>query len=360
VTNTGLFEYTLVPSISSATAASGAVAGSSNATPTNDQKLSEGLHFPPFGYPSKAAREGAFVEGKKVPGLGDEDSVRGSSLWTYDLRVPTHPLTIAKLRLGSHVSELPNQTIGGAAPTDVVAGDGGVYVSLAHEDAIVKVSTDGKRVLAQTPLTPFTGKQFEDAQHRPLRRVMPSRLAVRDGRLYVAESGIDAVAVLQTSNLSVIEHIPVGWNPSAVVLSPDGSMLYVVNAKGKGAGPNAGPAHNPNAPSYVGSLEYGSVSAINLATLLAPESLTQTVIAANTAAIASRDPLPHLKHCFLIIRENRTYDEVLGDVAGANGDPSLARYGMDGWAEENPRATHLKVTPNLHALVSQFAMSDGR
>ncbi len=67
---------------------------------------------------------------------------------------------------------------------------------------------------------------------------------------------------------------------------------------------------------------------------------------------------PRLKHCFLVIRENRTYDEVLGDVAGANGDASLARYGMDGWAAEEKSATHLKVTPNLHALAGRFAMSD--
>jgi hypothetical protein len=79
-----------------------------------------------------------------------------------------------------------------------------------------------------------------------------------------------------------------------------------------------------------------------------------------------------LKHCFLIVRENRTYDEVLGDVAGANGDASLARYGMDGWITDNdarPRnertaagtaksATGLKITPNLHALAARFAISD--
>jgi hypothetical protein len=59
-----------------------------------------------------------------------------------------------------------------------------------------------------------------------------------------------------------------------------------------------------------------------------------------------------------VIRENRTYDEVLGDVAGTNGDATLARYGLDGWAEEQKSATHLQVTPNLHALVGQFAMSD--
>ena len=100
------------------------------------------------------------------------------------------------------------------------------------------------------------------------------------------------------------------------------------------------------------------MSAISLSSLPAAEELTKTVIAANTSAIAKSTELPKLKHCFLVIRENRTYDEVLGDVAGANGDPSLARYGLDGWAAEEKSATHLKVTPNLHALVGRFAMSD--
>ncbi|MGA7155454.1 MAG: YncE family protein [Acidobacteriaceae bacterium] len=359
VTNTGLFEYTLLPNVAAAAKKqSGAIVDSADGTFGQEQRLSSGLKFPPFGYPSPTARKGTVAEGKEVLGLGDENSVRGSSLWTYDVSDPAEPVAIAKLRLGSRISELPNQTIGGAAPTGVVADASGVYVSLAHEDAIVKVSADGRRVLAQAPLTPFTGTKFEDTMHRPLRGIMPSGLAVRDGQLYVAESGIDAVAVLRTADLSVIEHIPVGWNPSAVAISSDGKMLYVVNTKGKGAGPNGGQSHDPNASTYVGSLEYGSVSAISLANLPAAELLTKTVVRANTAAVASQNKLPHLKHCFLIIRENRTYDEALGDVAGSNGDSSLARYGMDGWAQEDPRAIHLKVTPNLHALVSQFAMSD--
>lgn len=200
---------------------------------------------------------------------------------------------------------------------------------------------------------------------------MPSGLALHEGRIYVAESGIDAVGVVDGASMQVVAHIPVGWNPSAVGFSPDGKTLYVVNTKGKGAGPNAGSGHDPKTPTYVGSLEFGGLSAIPLDGLPPAEELTKTVIAANTAAIANRPSLPLLKHCFLVIRENRTYDEVLGDVAGANGDPSLARFGMDGWTEERSgpvshRSTakgpqsllHLQVTPNLHALVARFAMSD--
>ena len=340
VTNTGLFEYSTIP-------------GASEKDP-----LGTGLRFPPFGYPSKQAREGAVAEGKHIPGLGDENSDRGSSLWTYDVHDREHPVLTAKLRLGAKISETAGGTVGGAAPTGVATAEDAVYVSLAHEDAVAKISADGSKVLAQTELSPFSGARFQDHEGRPLQGVMPSALALHGGRIYVAESGIDAVGVLDAASMQVAEHIPVGWNPSAVGFSPDGQTLYVVNTKGKGAGPNGGKQHDPNAPTYIGSLELGSLSVIPLSGLPGAAELTQTVIAANTAAIASRPDLPRLKHCFLVIRENRTYDEVLGDVTGANGDAALARYGLDGWAEEKRNATHLKVTPNLHALVGQFAMSD--
>ena len=339
VTNTGLFEYTALPGV------------------TKEDELNTGLHFPPFGYPSREAREGAVVEGRKVPGLGPENSDRGSSLWTYDIGDPAHPSIAAKLRLGDTITG--KGEIGGSAPTGLVATAIAVYVSLSHQDAVAKVSADGKRVLAQAQLSPFTGAHFDH-----LRGVMPSGLAFSSAsqRLYVAESGIDAVAVLDAASLQVIEHIPAGWNPSAVALSPDEKTLYIVNTKGKGAGPNGGKEHPENAPSYIGALEFGSLSAVVLASLPNAESLTAGVIANNTYAIAGRPPLPRLKHCFLIIRENRTYDEVLGDLPGANGDATLARYGLDGWAEERGKegieASHLKITPNLHALAHQFAVSD--
>jgi len=344
VTNTGLFEYSTIPGAK------------------REDALGTGLKFPPFGYPSKDAREGVTVDGRKIPGLGDENSDRGSSLWTYDLHDVQHPALTARLRLGDRITEARNGDVGGSAPTGVVADAGAVYVSLAHQDSIAKVSADGSKLLAETPLSPFSGKRFEDAQGRPLRGVMPSGLAVGDGRLYAAESGIDAVAVLDAATMRVLEHIPAGWNPSAVTLSPDGKTLYVVNTKGKGAGPNGGKLHSESSPTYVGALEYGSLTAVNLASLPDAKTLTGEVLANNTYAIDNRPSLPRLKHCFLVIRENRTYDEVLGDIANANGDATLARYGLDGWAEERHQtkieAEHLKVTPNLHAIAQRFAMSD--
>ncbi len=340
VTNTGLFEYTPIPGA------------------TSRNPLASGLHFPPFGYPSKDARQGTVAEGKRVPGLGDENSTRGSSLWTYDLSNPDRPIVSARLRLGAQITEERGGTVGGAAPTGVAADAEAVYVSLAHQDQIVKVRTDGTQVLAHAELSPFTTAEFRDARGNLLRGVMPSGLAVRDGHVYAAESGIDAVAVLDAATMQVIEHIPVGWNPSAVSFSPDGRVLYVVNTKGKGTGPNGGKQHSLKDPSYIGSLELGSLSVIRLADLPSSQQLTQTVIAGNTAVLAGRAPLPHLKHCFLVVRENRTFDEVLGDVPHANGDPSLARYGLDGWAEETSKAQHLRVTPNLHALASRFSISD--
>ena len=387
VTNTGLFEYSTVPGASE-----------------NDQ-LRTGLRFPPFAYPSKEARQGVTVEGKEIHGLGDENSDQGSSLWTYDLTDREHPAITAKLRLGARISEEAGDTVGGAAPTGVACDSDNVYVSLSHQDTVVKIDADGAKIIDQAPLSPFVGTRFQDAQGRALRGVMPSGLVVHSGRIYVAEAGINAVGVIDASTMDVIAHIPVGWNPSAVAFSPDSTTLYVVNTKGKGSGPNGGSKHDPNAPTYVGSLEMGSLSAILLGVLPPPDELTQAVIAANSTAIAGEAQLPHIKHCFFVIRENRTYDEVLGDVTRANGDLSLARFGMDGWVTDPPpkaeasgdtssgvhvhdsatdagtkkasrrrsrsrkRANkssavlgsatrHLQVTPNLHALAEQFAMSD--
>jgi len=339
VANSGLFEYQTIP-------------GADNA-----DRVHSGLHFPPFGYPSAAGQNGTSVEGRQIAGLGDANSVQGSSLWTYDLGA-ARARHVASLRLGTPITGA-SHVVGGAAPSAVVANDGSIYVALAHEDAIAVISADGHSLRAQIPLSPFTGPAFQDREGVPLRGVMPSGLALTAGRLYVTETGINALAVIDTTRNSVLGHLPVGWSPSAVMLAPDGSTIYVANSKGKGSGPNAGSQFNPALHgAYIGELELGSISAVPTSDAEHAEAQTANVIRDNTIGRLESSPLPALRHVFLIIRENRTFDDVFGDLDGADGDPTIARYGMHGKVKGDPAMQDLHVTPNAHAMATRFSTSD--
>jgi YVTN family beta-propeller protein len=325
--------------------------------------LKTGLKFPPFGYPSKAAREGAKVEGHDVPGLGDENDVHGSSLWTYNVAEPTKATLLGRLRLGKAIGSdsesAARGAVGGASPSGVVADKGHVYVALAHEDSVAVVDADGSRLLREIPLSPFTGKSFLDKQGRPLRGVMPAGLALHGERLYVTEAGINAVAVIDTASGQVLGHLPVGWFPTAAAVSEDGRTLYVANTKGKGSGPNGGDAFHPgNTGSYIGELEFGSISVIPLTDESQLRQSSAAVVSNNEAALEPDAHLPRLKHVFFIIRENRTYDEIFGDLPGGDGDAKLARWGMHGWLSSAPQDKTVQVTPNAHALAQRFGASD--
>jgi YVTN family beta-propeller protein len=341
VTNSGLFEYQLVRALK----------------PIDSSHT--GLTFPPFGYPSETAREGTHVEGHDVPGLGDENSLNGSSLWTYDVSTPSAPRVIGRLRLGDQITEGRNGVVGGAAPSGIAVGADHIYVSLAHQDSVAVVSPDSSKLEAEIPLSPFSGESYRDRNGRALRGVMPFGMTYADQRLYVAEAGTNSVAVIDTDSNRLITHIPVGWYPAAVAVSPDKHTLFVVNNKGKGSGPNVGRDLTRDSRRYIGELEFGSISVISLPIdEKNTAALAAEVIRTNEAAVAQSQTLPHLRHIFLIIRENRTYDEIFGDVANANGEPKLARYGLHGWVEEDPSKRDLAVTPNAHALVERFGSSD--
>ena len=342
VTNSGLFEYQLVKGVK------------------KEDTLHTGLRFTPFGYPSKQARRGGRVDGHQVPGLGDENDVRGSSLWTYTVDTPAKPVVSARLRLGIPITTRRGGVVGGASPSGVLADAQHVYVSLAHDDVVAVITPDGARLERQIEITPFTDAAFRDHQGRPLRGVMPVGLAQDAQRLYVTEAGINAVAVIDKASSRVLGHRAVGWYPSAAAVSPDGRRLYVVNTKGKGTGPNGGKTFRADAGrEYIAQLAFGSLSVLRLDTTA--EDLarsTEAVLRNNKAALVPDGKLPRLKHVYLIIRENRTYDEVFGDLPEGDGDPTLARYGMKGWAAEDPNVRGVRVTPNAHALARRFAGSD--
>jgi YVTN family beta-propeller protein len=334
-TNSGLFEYKLIEGV------------------RKDDTLHTGLHFPPFAYPSANARRGVRAEGHRVPGLGDENDIRGSSLWTCDISNPAKPAVTARLRLGSPIHADAKGVIGGASPSGVIADSQHVYVTLSHEDSLAVITPDGREIQRLIALTPFSGRSFEDGKGRPLRGVMPLGLAQDAKRLYVTEAGINAVAVIDKESGRIIGHLNTGWYPAAVALAPGHDWLYVVNNKGKGTGPNGA------SRKYIGELELGSLSILPLPiddSVLAES--TTSVVRNNQAALLPGAKLPRLKHVFFIIRENRTFDEVLGDIAGLDGDASLARFGLHGWTEEEPKLKDVSVTPNAHALAARFAIGD--
>jgi YVTN family beta-propeller protein len=201
---------------------------------------------------------------------------------------------------------------------------------------------------------------------------------------YVALYNVNAVAVVDLNSDLVSGLIPVGYAPSSVVLDAADGALLVANDKGIGAtgyGVAPPPTNTPenSYATYYGVTDLnthedlGTVSIVpipNSSTLTAMTEqvfqnnhwdLTENIKSASggspkkaPVAIPAKIGDPSLiKHVFVIIRENRTYDQMLGDVAGGNGDPSLAVFG-DGSAADGGTP----VTPNAHALVQRFPLLD--
>jgi hypothetical protein len=223
-------------------------------------------------------------------------------------------------------------------------------------DRISVVDTRTRRVLAELLDPPPAG---------PGEGSTPNALALSaDGtRLFAAEADANAVAVFDLSaNTSGVAtargddklagRIPMGWFPTAVLAL--GDTLLVVNGKGAGTGPNPdGPIpagrRNPPTAYTLGQLN-GSLSILTAARVRGADlaAFSARVARANGwtgAPLAAAKRYPPFAHVIYIIRENRTYDQVLGDVALADGDTSLVLFGRD-------------VTPNAHAIVERFGVFD--
>jgi YVTN family beta-propeller protein len=184
--------------------------------------------------------------------------------------------------------------------------------------------------------------------------------------LYIANADNNDVAVVDVAkrgNSEVEGFIPTGWYPTSVRVSKDGKRIFVANGKGvaSAANPQGPSPYKRRTPQYIGSMLKGTVSLINLPAKAELARLTRRVYANSPytdemlkAARAPKEktavpfrvgaPSP-IKHVIYVIKENRTYDQVLGDVKEGNGDPSLCLFGED-------------VTPNQHALAREFVLLD--
>ncbi len=201
----------------------------------------------------------------------------------------------------------------------------------------------------------------------------PNSLALSpdEKRLFVANANINTVAVFDVAAPRAarsLGFIPVGWYPTSVRVSVDGKKLLVANGKGASSKPNRnGP--QPGRPGttgireYIGDLFPGTISIIDLpaddkleaqmkawsarALSCSPTTEKQTaalLLDGNPIPQKLGDPTP-IKYCIYIIKENRTYDQVLGDMKEGNGDPSICLF---------PE----RVTPNHHALAREFVLLD--
>jgi DNA-binding beta-propeller fold protein YncE len=280
----------------------------------------------------------------RVPqfGLPDIDPDRASSLaivpLSTDEALATNPDAVSFLRL----DRVPDgtQNVGGIIPSAVVTRrDGGyAYVALSNVDRVVTVTLRGKpRTVHGLDL-----RLFPDAPYgtQPSSEV----LSPNDTRLYVALSGINAVAVLDARHPAVLHRlglIPTGWYPSALAISRNGRYLYITDAEGLhgwGMLQRVDLRRFPLGPATLSALRYNRNAAFARPNALVPP-------------LRSRRRSDAIAHVFYLSVGVDSYDAVLGDLTDAqgrrhgNGDPSYVAFGES-------------VTPNLHALAREFALAD--
>lgn len=253
------------------------------------------------------------------------------------------------------------QTIAvGSNPNDIVmAPDGRLYVACSGDNTVYVIDTRSDAVIERISTT---------LHPRAPEGSTPNALALDAprGMLYVANADNNDLAVIdihKPGRSEVKGFVPVGWYPSALAIAENGGALYVGAGKGEAAYPDP---HGPHAPGggkeSVKSLQVSTLERLPLPGLgKRLPALTRKALAnspyrdellTRTAAPSTPTVIPTkvgagspIQHVIYIIRENRTFDQVLGDLGRGDGDPSLALFGR-------------KITPNAHAIAEQFVTLD--
>lgn len=359
VANVGMFEYSLIKN-----------------NHANGNDTVKTINYPAFAYGSKEMIEGIENDTMSISGLGELNAIEAFSVFAININDPDKPEVTAKIKTGHLVGAVVEgiPAVGGSSPNSIVATDKYIFVSNGNNDNISVISIEQDKVVNTIFLKP-------DDRVKQFRGVIPFGLALSPDqkRLYVAESGINAIAVINVSDLKVLGHIPTGWFPSKIEVSLDSKKLIVANAKGYGSGPNGGTTFNKGPEgSYIGSLMKGSIQIFDIPNDEQLIKMTEQVISNNFKFNRSDDsifserennPIPlfpgekesPIKHIVFISKENRTYDEVFGQIEKGKGDTTLARYGKNATFSNRKKTSSVyntTVMPNHLALAHQFAISD--
>ncbi len=338
VANIGLFDYTPIPPVKGGL---------------------PGITRPAFAFPSKEAEEGVEFEGRHVAGIGKTGTPDAQSVWAYDVSHPVAPKVVNTAISGLliHAPSDRGKSVGGSAPNALVVRNGTLYVSNANSDTVSVFRAADLKLLKTIKLAPIPLVAH-------LRGVIPTGLAItKDGsRLYVCESGLEAVAVIDPAAGRVLGTVPCGYYPLQARLSPDEKNLWVGCQFGLGYGPNGTYAHRlPDDDRPTTDDVPGLIQRIALPLTGDLAAMTRKVLANNGLT----GPLtrvvhfpPQIKHVVFITKENHTYDGIFGTVPGGDGEPRYSEFGDQGWISEKSRTEHLPIMPNHVNLAKKFAISD--
>ena len=346
VANVGMYEYPIVKGT------------------TKENIQSQYIPWHPYGNNTKESINGTEIEGKEIPGLGDPNDENAMSVFCIDL---TKNNVKAKLKTGLQLGEFIEEieVTGGSSPNSIVAGSRYAYVTNATNDNIAVIDYRKGKIVRHIPIQ-------VDPKIDHLRGLLPFGIDMTkdEKNLFVALLGFNAVAKIDIQKNKTLGLIPTGWGTTRVKLSNNEEHLYITSCRGLGAGQNGGRGFRmPIQGNYIGDIQLGTFQDVPYPSEDTLRIYTKQVLQNTYQLIEQTDSLPlpvlpgskesPIKHIVFITKENRTFDEVLGQLPGVKGDSSIARFGLDvNIYGKDQTVKHVNVTPNHHKIAKQFSVSD--
>lgn len=291
-------------------------------------------------------------QGGRIPKIGDKTAKSAGSDTVIDERgvAKTGTVSILDLELGTVRDEFEV----GLQPSAMALGPGWIAVANSNSDSVTIFSTDTLKQIGHFVIKPDLALPFGS---------MPNGMSVspNGNLLLVSLAGNNALAVVDLRSIlepKVLGFVPTGWYPGAVKIR--GGWVYVANIKGVGSRTERREQEKGrNSHDQSGSIQKfvvptGTAMAIQTEQVHKLGRIPQTLAALERSGRSDKRPVPvpfelgdpsTIEHVVYIIKENRTYDQLFGDIEKGSGDPNLCVF---------PR----NVTPNHHALAEEFALLD--